>query len=251
MNTLHLFEFQDQNWIPSSLRRTLFEILDCCNTTILPYNQWVSKNILQHATHKRFKHIVELGAGTAPITKLLAQDSRTDRISLIACDLKPAHDIYQELKQHYPGKVDAIATPVDFSKPYPWEASTLLVLSATFHHIPPPQRAKVLSALTQSADGVMIFEPLRRTPLSIFLAVCTLIPALLLPILTILQPGTLRRVFWCWLCPVGTVMFVWDSVVSSIRQWTAREWREALRELLGSARLPTVKTGINSQLVTW
>jgi phospholipid N-methyltransferase len=251
MNTLHLFEFQDQNWIPPSLRRTLFEILDCCNTTILPYNQWVSKNILQHATHKRFKHIVELGAGTAPITKLLAQDSRTDRISLIACDLKPAHDIYQELKQHYPGKVDAIATPVDFSKPYPWEASTLLVLSATFHHIPPLQRAKVLSALTQSADGVMIFEPLRRTPLSIFLAVCTLIPALLLPILMILEPGTLRRVFWCWLCPVGTVMFVWDSVVSSIRQWTAREWREALRQPLGSARLPTVKTGINSQFVTW
>jgi hypothetical protein len=248
-NTWHLFEFQDQDWVPYSLRYTLFEALECCNV-ILPYYQWVSKNILLRAVPEKFQQIVELGAGTAPITQRLAQDRRTNDMQLITCDLKPAIEIYEDLEQQYPDKVKAITTPVDFSQPHAWESSTLLVLSATFHHIAPQERLKVLRVLTQSAAGIMIFEPLRKTPISLLLAMLTIIPAVLLPLLLLTKSGQLRRFFWCWLFPLAPLMFVWDSIVSTIRQWDQRQWRRAIEGEI-KTREPMLKTSLNAQLVSW
>jgi hypothetical protein len=251
MNYFYLFEFQDQDWLPSSLRNTLLEILECCNTNFLPYTQWVSQEILGYAQTRGLQNIVELGAGTAPITKQLAQDHRSHNLQLIPCDLKPAIAIYTALEKQYPGKISGITIPVDFAEPQQWQPSTLLVLSTTFHHIPWQDRYRTLASLTQSADGVMVFEPMRKTPASIFATLWCWIPALLLPIVLLGRSGQWRRLFWCWVLPVAPMLFLWDGLVSWLRVWNNREWYLALGKVANASRLPTFKRWLVAQLVAW
>jgi hypothetical protein len=96
----------------------------------------------------------------------------------------------------------------------------------------------------------MIFEPLRKTPISLLLAMLTIIPAVLLPLLLLTKSGQLRRFFWCWLFPLAPLMFVWDSIVSTIRQWDQRQWRRAIEGEI-KTREPMLKTSLNAQLVSW
>ncbi len=193
-----------------------------------------------------------MGAGTAPIVKLLARDCRTNGIKLIACDLKPQVEVYEALEKQYPEKVIAIYAPIDFSKSHKWESSTLLLIVDSFHHIPPKNRLATLASLTRSAERVMIFESLHNNPLSILLAAFgALFAWVLVPILCFNKPGNMRRILWCWLLPVAPLMFGWDSIVSCKRMWNDQQWYEALGKILDGSRIPKVKSTFNTQLVIW
>jgi len=184
--------------------------------------------------------------------RLLAQDSRTDNIKLIACDLKPQVEVYEALEKQYPKKVIAISAPIDFSKLHKWEPSTLLLIINSFHHIPPKNRLATLTTLTKSADRVMVFESLHNNLISILLAASGAILAwVLVPILWFNKLGNIRRILWCWLLPVAPLMFLWDSIVSCTRMWNDQQWYEVLGKILDDSRIPKVKSTVNTQLVIW
>lgn len=230
MNSFHLFEFMDQSWVPRSLRATLREILECGNSVpFRSYYQWVAHEVTEFATANRIENIVELGAGTAPITKLLAKEPRLNGVRLTVCDDNPDVSAYEILKKNHPGNVHAVYEPIDFSRPKSWPPGTLLMLSATLHHLPSDVRSRVLSGLVESTDCVMVFEPLRRTVVSMLFVLCAIVPALLVPLRFLGRPGRLRRFVWCWLLPVAPLMFCWDGVVSCLRMWTAEDWESHLR----------------------
>ena len=234
MTTPHLFEFMDLKWLPVGLRDTLREILECSNSPpFRPYNPWVADEVLRTAREGRYKHIVELAAGTAPVSRLLAKDLQSQDLRLIVCDENPDMPAYQALEKAHPGTITPYYTALDFSKPQEWEPGTLLVLSGAFHHIPHPARLSVLASLMTSADRLLIFEPLRRTWPS-FLLACGGLLAPLLPILLIRRPDRLRRFLWCWVIPAAPLLFCWDGFVSCLRQWTEGEWQAELQKLSDS-----------------
>jgi hypothetical protein len=228
----HLFEFMDQAWVPASLRSTLREILECGNALpFRPYYRWVADEVERAAREEGFHTLVELGAGTAPITRHIAEKLGVDQFRLVPCDVNPDCASYRLLEERHPGTVTPMYTSVDFSKPGRWSPDTLLFLSATFHHIPLSGRAAVLESLSRSARRVLIFEPLKRTLSSILFVHLSILPALILPLWYIARPGKLRRFLWCWVLPLAPIMFWWDGIVSCIRQWGEREWRAAADRL--------------------
>jgi hypothetical protein len=248
----HLFEFMDLAWLPASVRTTLREILECGNARpFRPYYAWVADSALRTAKEGRFHTIVELGAGTGPITRHMAKDPRSNGLRLVVCDSNPDLAAYKVLESDYPGKVVARYDAVDFSKPQPWETGTLLILSATLHHIPSRARGSVMAALAASGCRVMVFEPLRKTALSVLFVFLSTVPAVLLPVLFLTRPGRLRRLFWCWLVPVAPLMFWWDGVITCIRQWTQRQWRWALDQLPKSKKEATVNSWLFCQEVVF
>lgn len=253
MRLPHLFEFMDVAWLPSGLRATMRDILECGNSKpFRPYYDWVADEVLRVTADGRYQRIVELGAGTAPITRHLARDPRSDGLSLIVCDGNPDEPAYRELQSRYPDKVDPRYEPVDFSQPHSWGPGTLLVLSGTFHHIPARQRPQVLETLDQSADRVMIFEPLRKTLSSILFVFLSLFPALLVPLWYLGRPGRLRRVLWCWLVPMVPLMFWWDGIASCLRMWTREQWDGNLRQVFSCRHEITIsRSRLFSQCVSW
>ena len=236
---MHLFEFMDLDWLPKSLRDTLRDILECGNgAPFRTYYSWVANSALRIARENNLKQIVELGCGTAPITRHLARLSELPSdIKLVPCDLNPDRGALAEAKSLRPEQIEPILEPVDFSQPRRWPSDTLLLLSATFHHIPVEHRVAVLRPMLDSTEHVVIFEPLQRNLLSYLFVVGSLVPALLTPLWYLHRPGTLRRLVWCWLLPVAPLMFLWDGWASCWREWTKADWESAVGELPSSTQL--------------
>jgi hypothetical protein len=221
---MHLIEFIDQPWLPSSLRRTMCEILECGNQT-RPYYDWAAGEVRRAAAMRGSDVIVELGAAAAPLTRRLARSP--GHWKLVPCDLAPDMTAYGALSRQYPGVVNPIYGSLDFSRPHAWPPRSLLVFSGTIHHLPPRCRREVLDRLANSSD-VLILEPLRRSVWSMLFVLLSLLPGLLLPVWFLRRSGSPRRILWCWLAPLAPLLFVSDGLVSCLRQWTAADWRRQL-----------------------
>ncbi len=248
----HLFEVMDQSWPPASLHATMREILECGNSKpFRPYYQWVADEVASVLAEGEYDYVVELGAGTAPISRLLAKKPGLDGVKMIVCDDHPDAETFGDLQRQYPDKIVARNEPVDFSKPQEWPPRTLLLLSGAFHHIPPALRREVLENLTKSAQRVMVCEPLRKAPVSMIFVPFSIFPAMLLPIWFFGRPGKLRRMLWCWLAPIAPVIFWWDGLVSCLRMWTDSEWKANLQELLPTGRKASIGHSLFCQMVTW
>jgi hypothetical protein len=249
---MHFFEFMDLKWVPASLRATIHDALDSClGAAPRRYYEWVAQEILGLIERNPTGTIVELGAGTAPITRALA-DSLQGRkdISLLVSDRYPNKALYESLEKQYPGVVRADLSEMDFSRPMDFPPGSLLVLSAAFHHLPPSARGDVLKVL--SAYRVAVFEPLRRNPASLCLCLFGFVPAIRTPLLFWNQrPGNFRRVFWCWLFPLATMIIVWDGLVSCLRCWTEKEWKDQLAAVVAEDHAVVTKSELFNQMIAW
>lgn len=228
---LHLFEFMDFPRIPRLLRDTLLEVLDFCNTTFRPWYRALAVDILDCAIQRESPCVAEPGAGSAPILREIAvltatnTSSQARRLRLIPSDLYPVETVWRELQRQFPN-IEPVYSPVDFLQSSPWPAESLLILAASLHHIPGAQRPQVIERLMSTADALLIHEPVRRTLPSLFLTSFCWFPALLTPAARLFQPGSFRRILLCWVVPIVPLMFLWDGLVSCLRQWTDAEWRE-------------------------
>jgi len=251
LKTFNVYQFNADPRLPTPLRQTLLETFEVCNEVLASFYVEVSNEVLAFARSRGLKNIVELGAGHAPLTRLLVDNPESHGLNFVICDLIPAVEQYQELELKYPGRVTALTESVDFSTTRAWPPSTLLVLCAAIHHVPTQKRPALVHALSLSADSVMVFAPVRKTWLSVLLAMAIIFPAIALPILLWKKPGRLRRVLWCWLVPVIPLIALWDGFGGSLRQWNEREWREVLAREAGEQREPFLKHWGNRQLVAW
>jgi len=252
----HLFEFIDVERWPQSIRQTEREVLECGNSKpFRTYYEWVANEVFIAANKIKAKKIVELGAGPAPITKLLANKNWTFETKLIPSDINPDLESYREISSLHPGKISFDEKPHDFSKPFDWGQGALLVLSATLHHLPWKLRIQVLNAMLSSAECVIIFEPVRKTAFSaLSVLFASVVVPLLLPLLYFpRRDGRIRRFLLCWLIPVVSICFLWDGVISCLRQWNDKDWDEAKKSLVAGDKNNSMKieNSLLCQKVSW
>ena len=83
----------DQPWLPESLAATLREILSCGNSSpFRSYYRWVADEVKRQVRERHCTTVVELGAGTAPISRLLAEDPDLEHVRTIPRDVRPDRD---------------------------------------------------------------------------------------------------------------------------------------------------------------
>jgi hypothetical protein len=141
----HLFEFMDLGFLPASLHAVLREILEIGNSPpFRTYYSWVAHTIKNEMGNSDTVAVVELGAGTAPVSRILAGMPELDHVDLVCCDINPDPQVYEQLESEYSGRVKPMYESVDFSKPQKFQDGSMLVLSGTFHHIHPTKRPEVL-----------------------------------------------------------------------------------------------------------
>lgn len=229
---IFLFEFMDQAWVAKSLRITMRELLEAIGS--MPpfyYYRWASEKILKICRREGIQNVIELGAGSAPITRELLKPEYKYDFKLHVTDILPDHSSFKKLAEDSQGKVTAHLEPIDFSRHNNWPKKTLLVLSATFHHIPYRERTKVLRHLTKQAHRTLILEPIRKNFLSMGLCFLSFFLSFLLPLINIKRQGHCRRVFWCWLFPVAGSLLVWDGIISCLRGYSDEQFIENLRPI--------------------
>ncbi|MEK6247161.1 MAG: hypothetical protein N2C12_03220 [Planctomycetales bacterium] len=249
MKTFDTFQFNACPNTPAPLHRTEMEIIEYCNSQYRSYYEHAAKSVFEFARSKGLTTVVELGAGSAPITRAMLRDSRSEGMKFIVSDLIPDTSGFGKLEEQYPEQVTAIYESVDFTQPRDWGDNALLVLSAAFHHISHKDRAKVFETMSESACGMLIFGTVRRTWWCLFSAMLAIVPSLMLPIGYMKRPGRLRRLLWCWLIPLAPFMMIWDGVGGCLRHWTRTEWEQAHQSVNISRSLTVCETS-NLQVVS-
>ena len=248
---MHLFEFMDETWLPRSLRVTLREVLAVCNNKpFRSYNKWIIEEVIRAHKEHPFECFVELGAGAAPLTRQLLNTEYFQRtaptVKFMVTDLYPDLEIWQDLQEEK--RVILETASVDYSKNHDWPEKSLLVLSATFHHLPSALRSQTLRQIHESTERFMIFESVRNSFLSYLYCFLGFLVVLLSPIFSVRKEGKVRRLFWCWVFPVAVICFPFDGLVSCFRCWTTKKWKKEISQLSGNIKGYVIKTKIASML---
>lgn len=218
------FEFMDLEVLPSSLRSVLRDILEVGNgAPFRNYYQWVTSSVYEYAQKNNIKEIVELGAGCAPITKHLIKKFPQWEANFKVTDLNPDVVNFKNLEES-DERVTAVYESLDFTKKIHGYENSLLVLSATFHHVSENHKNKILSNLKALSPHVMIFEPLRPNISSILFVIGALVSGFLTPIFKMNSKKFFRCLLWCWVFPIAPFLFLWDGWVSAIRCWSKQKW---------------------------
>jgi hypothetical protein len=226
------FEFMDSKYLPISLRLTLRDILEAGNSKpFRQYYDWSSKIIFEFAQNNNITQIVELGAGSAPISTCLAKKYKNWDINFVITDLEPDILKFQELKK-IDSRIQPEFTSIDFSKRIKSFRNALFVLSGTFHHIPSNLRIRFIENIIAEGQTAMVFEPLRFNYLSFLLVFFGPFVGFFTPLLNIRSKTFYRNFFWCWLIPIAPFLFCWDGIVSVARIWSNEKWQKLGRQKL-------------------
>jgi hypothetical protein len=243
----------DQKWIPASLHTTFREVLAFhLRVTLRNYYAWAAVEALKRMDRGGVRRVAEVGAGSAGFAETLAAliQNKHKKAVVEVSDLRPNEARYRELEAAFPGIIRARLDPIDFMRAPAHPSDTLVVMSAAFHHVPPAERASVLSAL--AGRKVLVFESVTRNTLSMLGCLIGCLPALLTPLYFFrMASGRWRRFFWCWVIPAAPVMVAWDGVVSCLRCWTDEEWRQQLRALGVKSESVSIERRGLSHMVSW
>lgn len=218
MRRFHLFEIEDQPWLPDGFRNLLTDFLEFLSSTLRIYAPVIPLiDTVLRRTHSR--RITDLCSGAAgPWCQLLA--ARWD-VSVTLTDRFPNRAAFARAKARYAGQLDYCPEPVD-ARHIPARLDGMRTLFNGFHHFRPIDAQAILQGVVDQRMAVGIFEIADRTP-RILLSVLFGVPLLALVATPFIRPLSLSRLFWTYGVPLVPLCLVWDGLVSMLRTYSAEE----------------------------
>jgi hypothetical protein len=216
----YLFEWMDTEILPRHIRDMLIEILEYSLGNLRNYYEKCGEKITEELLKSNYKSVYEMGAGNAKLSQLLSLKT-SDTIKLIPCDLNPKIEHFRNLEKKSKGKITPIYESLNINDFGIQASDSIMVFSASFHHISKCEQIILLKNLKNKTGKIMIFEPLRKNILNILSTFSLLLPIFAFP----LFKPKFSHFFWCWIIPIAGPLFVWDGIVTCLRQNTTNEWK--------------------------
>ena len=196
MQRRHLFEWNDQPWLPKSLRDTLTDYLQFViqhAATYAPVVSLLRRAIAESGTHQ----IVDLCSGGAgPWPSIYAE--LTDISSIVLTDKFPNHVAFTNAQAISGGAIHFAAESVDATA-VPQNRTGLRTLFSSFHHFHPTDARAILQDAVTKRQGIAIFEATHRSPLA--LSLMGIVPLMVLLVTPLIRPFRWSRLFWTYLIP--------------------------------------------------
>ena len=248
MRRVHLIEFHEQAWFPSSIRDEITDTLQFGLNLLNAYAPMVPllQSALDSARSRTnfgqtnfIQSVVDLcSGGGGPWLALSRQlPSRnlcghsvplqiwlTDKFP----NLKGCQNMTAGSENHityYPVPVDAMAVPP--------ELKGFRTMFTSFHHFSPEEARAILQNAVDAGEGIGIFEITRRAWSTIFLIVAWVL--LLFVCTPWIRPFRWSRLLWTYLVPILPVVLLFDGVVSCLRTYRPHQLREIVAKLEGGS----------------
>jgi hypothetical protein len=228
MPRLHLFEFEDLDWFPQSIRNYLTEVLShllIFDRTYAP----IIPRLTEAIQRSGCRRVLDLcsGSGGPSLAVLDAVNRQLDEpVEILLSDKFPNREQLALACAGYP-HCGFVAEPVDALDPAglaaqrppdPARGGEFRTMFTALHHFRPDQVAQILADAVRSQVGIGLFEFTERAPAQIVASLCS--TALLsLAVTPRLRPWSLARLFWTYLVPVVPLTFAWDGLVSTLRSY--------------------------------
>jgi hypothetical protein len=233
MRRLHLFEIEDQDWCPASLRDSatdflqLFLGLTDSYAVIVPRLQAA----LAACGTSRIIDLAAGGSGPWPrlLPRLLAHDPA---LELRLTDKFPNQGAFAALQRKFPDQVEGVPVPVDATA-VPPDLAGFRTLFTAFHHFPPELAREILADAVRQRQGIGIFETTQRR-LSVLLRILLSGPILSVLSAPFAPPFRWSRLFWAYVLPGLPVVVGWDGFVSCLRTYTPAELRALIASVPGA-----------------
>lgn len=228
MKRLHLFEIEDQPWLPNGIRDALTDYLQFMTDRTKPYSLVVP--LLERAVElSGAKQITDLCSGGAGPWLSLQKDWRqTASVKILLTDKFPNAPAFQRAKSVSNGAIDFVSETVDATD-VPEKLSGFRTLFAAFHHFRPAQARAILNDAVKKRQGIAVFEATHRSALAIGLMF--LMPFLALIFTPFIRPPRVSRLFWTYVLPVVPLIILFDGIVSCLRTYNPSELRAMTADL--------------------
>ena len=219
MKRLHLFEFEDQPWLPSILRRFATDYLRVVQTRMRvhgPITDILTEILAANST----QCIVDLcsGSGGALLDLVADLKLRGGDIAVILTDRYPHPDLGD-----LPNGVRMHAQPVD-ARDVPPDLVGCRTMFNALHHFTRKDAVRVLESAAIARQPIGIFEMPERRPLAALSAF--LIPIMVLAMTPLIRPFRWSRIALTYVVPVVPTLCWWDGLISQLRAYTACELQE-------------------------
>lgn len=226
MRRFHLFEWEDQPWLPAVFRDFITDHLRYTSNEEMrrPINVAIAqrlKGVLERAGTAR---IVDLCAGAGGplvnIGRILAQEMQCS-VQILVTDLYPNVAAFRELEAQSNGTITARYESTS-ALDVPSEITGVRTLFTALHHFKPNQAHLVLADAVRKRAPIAVFEPLERTVRMV----------LLLGIASFIRGFThtprvgsltFQRFLVTYVVPLAPLIFAWDGIVSVLRSYTPDE----------------------------
>ena len=230
MRRLHLFEWEDQPWLPAPVRDVITDQLQYTHREPMrrPVNEAIASRLEALLDRVGASRIVDLCAGSGgPLLEILPHLSAGRKVEVCLTDRFPNVAAFRTIAAQSNGQVRALETPVDASD-VPDELSGVRTMFTALHHFRPSSARAILADAVAKRAPIAIFEPLeRRIGMMLMVFAVSLVRGFTHT--PRLGPLTRPRLFWTYLVPLAPVAFAWDGFVSALRTYTPQELADLAR----------------------
>lgn len=228
MGRIHLFEFEDQKWLPKFIRNYMTDFLQFLSNKTRMYKGIVpiiEKGLKESNTNR----IVDLGSGGGGGLIWLNNELRKNNpnLKILLTDYFPNISAFQ-YTQKQADNFEFISVPID-ARNVPGQLSGLRTQFLSLHHFEPKDARQILQNAVDSDSAIAIFEAQERSLPSIIAMLFSPISVLLTT--PFIRPFKICRIIFTYLIPIVPLLVLWDGIVSSLRTYSVEEMNELIAGL--------------------
>jgi hypothetical protein len=229
MSRWHLFEWEDQPWLPVVFRDFITDHLRYFLTMKIrePVNRAVADHLKKLLIRTNSRRIIDLCAGAGGplqrIHRMLAEDLG-EPVEVLLTDLYPNVEAFKLCELDGGGAIKARYEPTS-AFDVPADLQGVRTLFTALHHFKPEGARQLLADAVRKRQPIAVIEPLERTPRLFFLTgLFALWHAFFLT--PFVGRMTVKRFLFTWIIPLAPAIICWDGLVSVLRTYTPQELRD-------------------------
>ncbi|MDR7211992.1 hypothetical protein [Flavobacterium piscis] len=220
MSRIHLFEFEDQQWLPEFIRNYMTDFLQFLSNKTGMYKGIVpiiEKGLKESNTNQ----IIDLGSGGGGGLIWLNKELRKENpnLKILLTDYYPNIPAFEHT-QKQADNFEFIPTPID-ARNVPENLNGLRTQFLSLHHFKPKEAQQILQNAVDTNSSIAIFEGQERSLQSILAMIFSPISVLLTT--PFIRPFQIGRIIFTYLIPIVPILILWDGVVSSFRTYSVDE----------------------------
>ncbi len=228
MPRLHLFEWEDFDWFPESIRNYGTDVLQFIANKGNIYKQ-IIPILIKGIKNSKTNQIVDLGSGGGGGLLKLNEEllKQIPLLEIILTDYFPNIPAFKYTQQNAPNM-----SYVDYSvdaKNVPKQLQGLLTLFLCFHHFQPNDAKLILQNAVDNNRDIAIIEAQERSIVSFF--TLFFMPVLVLLITLFIKPFSFKRIFFTYIFPIVPLFVWWDGLVSALRTYSIKEMNQMVSSL--------------------
>lgn len=229
MRRIQLFEFEDYDWFPNTIRKNLTKLLITFNK-LLKVDEIVA-NALKPILNNE-KQIVDLGTGAGGIMPKVLENLDSD-LKLILTDLYPNSESITEFRNHPKISYSDQSTNAEELNDAPNGIKTMI---NCFHHMPPNVAENILKSAQNNQQNLLIFELNNKSiPVLLWLLFLPIGLSFVFIMALILTPFTKsitwKQLVFTYIIPIIPLIFAWDGQASMPRTYSKEDLEEMIAKL--------------------